>query len=42
MEKGMAEEDARILIDLLSQYKDIFIDTMMVEGNRFSFLSSLL
>lgn len=30
--RGMNPEDAAALIDILAQYKEIFINTMMVEG----------
>ena len=31
VEKGMSREDASIIIDLMAKYKDLFIDTMMVD-----------
>lgn len=29
--KGMSDQDAKDMIGIMSRYKDIFVDTMMVE-----------
>lgn len=39
--RGMTKADAQALIDLLARYKNIFIDTMMVEGESFLIQSNL-